>query len=466
LKIAIATHVQRARQFLRDELWDSQPEPRTAAARALAVLQFGVMIGQGFVKDHLLLRASALTYFTVLSIVPMLAIMISIAHAVGVTGNFAEAVVDRIAAGSPEAQEQILAFVKDANLGALGTLGAAMLFLTTVLGISNIERSFNEIWGVEQVRTWARRLPDYLTVLVVAPMLAGVALSLATTLKSQVLVQRLLDIPLFTTLYAYGLTQVPTVVLSLAFAFLIWFLPNTKVRPLSALLGGLVAGFLVMAAQSAYLGMSIGVARANALYGGFAQVPLLFIWIYFFWAIVLFGAEVAFAYQNLDLYRREVRGRKAGPAEREAIGLCIALEVACAFRDARKPWDADALADALKVPVRTVRDVLRHLEAAGIVAERGGPDREDDFQLGRPAETILVTDVIACLRGGREPLRGDDAVIRPVEALLAALDEGEGKGAAGQTLADLLSEVPRNRSPGAAAFPPAEARADPFGAQG
>jgi membrane protein len=190
---------------------------------------------------------------------------------------------------------------------------------------------------------------------------------------------------------------------------------------------------------------------------------LLFVWVYFFWAIVLFGAEVAFAYQNLDLYRRQVRGRKAGPAEREAIGLCIALEVARAFRDAREPWNADALAEALKVPVRTVRDVLRHLEAAGIVAERGGQDREDEFQLGRPAEAIPVTDVIDCLRGSREPMRADAAIAQPVESLLAALDEGETKSAAGRTVADLLTEVRPNRSAEVAL---AGASVDPSGARG
>jgi membrane protein len=224
-----------------------------------------------------------------------------------------------------------------------------------------------------------------------------------------------------------------------------------------------VAGFLVMAAQNVYVGFQVGAARANTLFGSFAALPLLFVWIYFLWAIVLFGAEVAFAYQNLDLYRRQVRGRKAGPAEREAIGLCIALEVARAFRDARKPWNADALAEALKVPVRTVRDVLRHLDAAGIVAERGGDDREDVFQLGRPAEAIPVTDVIGCLRGSREPMRADAAIAQPVESLLAALSEGEAKSAAGQTLADLLGEVPAS---GAAAVSPAGASVDPSGARG
>jgi len=450
--VAASQYLHRAQHFVRHEMWEVQPEPRSAAARALGLLQFAFMIGQGFVKDSLLLRASALTYFTVLSLVPLLAVMVGMADALGVTVNIADAVVDRIAAGSPESKDRILGFVENVNFRALGSLGAAVLFLTTVLGISNIERSFNQIWGVQRGRSWARRFPDYLAAIVIASLLAGVALSLATTLKSQSMVQRLLEFPVFSTLYSYGLRQVPAVVLSLAFAFLIWFMPNTKVRPASALLGGVVAGILVVLAQNLYLGLSFGMARAQTLYGNFAQLPLLFVWIYCFWAVVLFGAEISFAYQNLELYRREVRGKKVGTAEREAIALGIAVEVARAFRDGRKPWNADRLADALRVPVRTVRDLLAHLERAGIVAEIGGENRDEDFQLGRPASQVAVTDVMRCLRGDREHVLGDESIARPVNSLIAAMNEGEAKGAGGRTLEDLLVEI--DSGPGADSEPP------------
>lgn len=446
---SIGEHVQRAIQFVREELWEVQPEPRTAAARALAVLQFAVMIAQGFVRDQLLLRASALTYFTVLSLVPLLAITVSIATAVGMTGNFAAIVADQMLAVSPEAKSKILEFVENANLRALGTIGAATLFLTTVFGISNIERSLNRIWGVTQDRTWGRRLPDYLAVLVIAPILTFVALSLVTTFRSQAGVDRLLQLPGVTLLYAHGLKQVPAVILSLAFAFLIWFLPNTKVRPSAAILGGLVAGFLVVAAQNVFIGASVGAARADVLYGAFAPILLLFVWLYFFWAIVLFGAEVAFAYQNLDLYRREVRGQQPSPAAREAIALCITLEVARTFRYGYPGWNADDLADELKVPVRTVRDLVNRLEHDGILSERRDRDEHEGYQLGRPAERILVTDVIGCIRGQRQPIRAAAAVAQPVESLLAALSAGEVHSSAGQTVADILETIPPGDQAGA-----------------
>jgi membrane protein len=428
--------------FLSEGMWRAEFEPRTWTARGVALLQFVVMVGEGFVRDQLLLRASALSYFAVLSLVPLLAIVTSVLTALGVTEDVVTPIVERFLAGTPEVGDKVLQFVKSANIGGLGTLGAATLFLTTILGISNIERALNDIWGVKQERPWSRRLPDYLAVLIVAPLLLGTALSLTTTVKSQWIVQRLMEYRAFELVYDLGLKQAPVAVMALAFGFLYWFLPNTRVRPLAALLGGVVAAVLADVAVGIYMGMSVGVARANALYGVFAQIPLAFVWIYFFWAIVLFGAEIAFAYQNLDLYRREVRGERAGPAEREAIGLRIALEVGRAFRDSRAPWTADELADALRVPVRTVRDVLVPLQESNIVAALDASEKENAFQLGRPAERIEVADVLAALRGPREPVAGDASVAQTVETLLAELAEGEAKAAGGQSLAQVLACIP------------------------
>jgi membrane protein len=428
--------------FLGEGMWRAELEPRTWTARGVALLQFTVIVAEGFVRDNLLLRASALTYFAVLSIVPLLAIIGAILTAVGVTENVVEILVRQFAAGSPESQQKLLEVVRKANMRGLGTLGAATLFFTTVLGISNVERSLNHIWGVKQERPWARRLPDYLAVLIVAPILLGTALSLATTVKSQWIVQKLIEFETFALVYDLGLQQMPKLFMALAFGFVYWFLPNTSVRPFAALLGGVVAALLVDLTLGIYMGFGVGVARASALYGGLAQIPLLLVWIYFASAIVLFGAEIAFAYQNLHLYRREVRGVKAGPAEREAIGLRIVLEVGRAFRDSQAPWTADALADALQVPVRTVRDVLAALEKANIVAALDASEKGDAFQLGRPAERIEVVDVLVALRGPREPVAGDAVVTQTVERLLAELAEGEAKASAGQSLAQVLACVP------------------------
>ncbi|MCH8131151.1 MAG: YihY/virulence factor BrkB family protein [Myxococcales bacterium] len=300
---------------------------------------------------------------------------------------------------------------------------------------------------MKQERTWARKLPDYLAVLIIAPLLLGAGLSMATTIKSQWLVQKLLEYPVFEIAYSLGLKQLPTLVLAGAFTFLFWFLPNTPVRAFAAFLGGAVTAVAVNGALGLYVSMSVGAARANALYGGFAQLPLFFVWIYFFWAIVLFGAEVAFAYQNLELYRREVRGRNPDPAERESIGLRIVIEVARAFRDGAAPWTADRLAETMHVPVRAVRDVIQNLRDQRILVALGEAEPEDGYQLGRPAERIDIPMILAAVRGVREPTAGDPRVREVVDRILAAMGEGEAKAAQGQSLADVLAGMPTSTDP-------------------
>jgi membrane protein len=368
---------------------------------------------------------------------------VSIAGAFGVGSQaFVGTVVGTLAGAIPEAQQKIEALIADVNFTGLGTVGASVLLVTTVLAISNVESALNDIWGVRQARSWGRRFPDYLAVIVAAPLLGGISISLSTTLRSQWMLTRLLEVPLFAFLFQIGLRQLPWMILSLVFAFLYWFLPNTRVRPLSALLGAVPAAILFMLAQGLYIDLQIGVVRANVFFGTFAALPLLFASLYVFWAIVLLGAEMAFAHQNLHFYRQEVRGSAADPAQREAIGLRIVLEVARRFRDELPALDAAGMSESLSVPVRTVRQVADQLLARNILSLRVLEGNEEGLQLGRPAERIGVWDVLGGLRGTRIPGTGDTAISTAVEALLSELEGEAVKGAGGRTVADLLASIP------------------------
>ena len=429
----------RIHDFLSNKLWEIEPEDRSRLS-ALRLLQFAIMVVEGFVRDHLLLRASALAFFTVLSVVPLLAVAVSIASAVGVGSNtFVDWVVGTVAAGAPEAGQTIRRLIEGADFAGLGTVGGGVLFVTTVMAIGNVESTFNGIWGLSSGRGWARRFSDYLAVLVVAPVLAGVGLSLAATLKSQWAVSRLIEVPGLREFYQLGGQLLPLALLSLTFVFLYWFLPNTRVRLVSAGLGGLVAGVLVSGAQSVYVDFSVGVARANTFFGGFALLPLLFTWIYVFWAMVLLGAEIAFAHQNFALYRQEVRGDPAGPAEREAIALRMALAVARQFRAGGEAPDAASLADDLRVPVRTVRAVASSLLQAGIFSERSEAERAEVFQLGRPSDAICVGDVLDALRGawGRDTRD-------TTREVLGGLEHAAAEAGARRSLAELLAAEPKS----------------------
>ncbi len=438
---------ERIRRFFKEELWSEEPASRWIVARAVSLLQFAIMTAEGFVRDRLLLHASALTYFTLISLIPVFAIVVSIAAAIGIESSFADGLVEKLAAGAPGLQESILSQIKSANFKALGGIGAAIVFVLTVLGLSNVEGAFNSIWGVKKHRNWGRRFPDYLAILVVVP-LGATGLSLATGLQSEWLVQRLLQYEVFSLVYELGLRQLPWLTLAGSLALMFWFLPNTSVRFSSAALGGAVSALLILFAQDFYLTYSVGVARAHALFGAFAQLPLLMAWIYVFWAIVLFGAELAFAHQNLASYRQELSGSSALPAEREAIALRAALLIARAFDESATPETADSLTARLGAPIRIVREILGKLEEAGILSRRGETAAEEAYQLGQPSSRIRVIDVLAALRGHREAVAADpDAVL--VDQLLGDLDAAVAHKQGAQSLAELLSQLPSLDPPAA-----------------
>lgn len=435
----LPNRVEQGRSFLQQGLWRDDSAFRPQALRTL--LQLALLVGEGIARHQAPLRASALTYFTLLSLVPVFALVSSILTAIGVTENVLAPVFDQIGRVAPEVSARLLEVVQQANMGRLGSLGAASLFLTTLLGLGSIERALNEIWGVTRGRSWARRIPDYLAALVIAPLLIGTAISLATGAKSQWIVQRLLEQPWLGDLFGRGMAWLPAAMLAAAFGFLYGFMPNTRVKPLSALLGGLVAALGVNAGLSYYVGLSIGAARANALYGGFAQLPLFIVWTYVFWWIVLLGAEVAECHQNLARHRRsKQRSASAASPGPQALGLRVAVEIALRFRDGAPAADAEHLASALGVAPDDLAPVLARLQQAGFVAAWRSEDEACGYLLLRPPERIALDELLGALRS-EEPA----AAASRVESALAELETSAQRALAGRTLAELLDAPPAER---------------------
>lgn len=442
MAVDLAALRARAHRYFERDLWR---RPKTAEEPTLprlgrATLQVAVIVVQGIERDQLLLRASALTYFAMLSVIPLLAVAIALVGAFGASEDLARAAVEKIAAGSPAAVDTILDLVRKVSFRSFGAIGGAALFITTVFGLSSVERAFNAIWGIERERTPVRRFADYLAVLVIAALVFPAALSLGTTIRSETIVARLLEVPGLAQAWEVGLRQAPTLLLWLGFAFLYWFLPNTSVRLGPTLLGGFVAAVFFTLAQAAYIGLNVGVARANALFGSFAVLPLLLGWLYVSWVVVLLGCEVAFAAQNLASFRVARQGEEPRPAAREAIGVAIALRVANAFSEGEGVTAEDLAAD-LDVPVRTVRALLKDLEAGAIVSCRGTDD-EDRYQLGRAAERVQVAQVLEALRGRSGlpgPPHAHDGAVRK---LVDEVEQGVTDALRSRSLADLMAESP------------------------
>jgi len=408
--------------------------------RGQRFLQFCAAVVESVLRDMIPLRASALTYYTVLAVVPLLAFALSIMQAVGANRGFVPRVIEQLTSVSPEAGRFILETVENVNFAQLGTIGAAVLFLTTLLGLFSIERTFNQIWGVTRARSIDRRITDYLAVLVVVPILLGVALSLSATLQSQTLVRQLLERPWFALLYSTGLRWAPVAFLGLGFAFLYWFVPNTRVRVSGALLGGIVAAALFTGLQNVYVRFNVGATNSNALYGGLAALPLFLAWVYVSWMIVLLGAEIAAALENAAELRRMRSGAEPSPAAREALGLAIAVRLARGFDAGAQAVSAEQLSDDLRLSIRSAREILADLERAGVAARAAELDREDAFQLGRAADRIRVGELLDALRGARGSALAAASDSAALSHTLAELDRCSAEAVADLTLEDLARD--------------------------
>jgi membrane protein len=401
-----------------------------------------VLIAEGFVRDELLLRAHSLAYLTLLSIVPLLALAVALVDLIADGPAAAARILDLLAV-APDAKANFLERVTHFNFRALGGVASAFLLATMILAVGRVERALNALWGVTERRAWMRRIPDYLAVIVIAPLMLGASISLRAAFESQTLVQKALEFPLLGLLYRSGLRWAPLLLVIFALSFLYWFLPNTRVRRRSALLGGVVGGIFFNAAQVAYVALTLGAkSRMDEAFAASAWIVMFLIWVYIAWAVVLLGAEVAYAHQTLSLYRREVRGKVAGTAARETIGLAIALCCARAFHERGQPWHPDALSDSLDVPLRTVREVLRSLEEAGIVTPCGG-ESIGCYQMARPAEQVRVSDVLIALRGNATVPLGVADLSRTVNGLIAEVERAGGAVAEARSLRDLLDAAPR-----------------------
>ncbi len=443
---------ERVRGFLLDGLWKAEYGPQSWMGWLVSWLQLGALIVRGFVDDKLLLRASALTYITSLSIVPVLVVLISVIDWLGLSRGLVELGAKQFLASSPDAVERILGVVESANIGAFGSVGGAIFLVTTILSLRHVEETFNEIWGAIQGRSWLRRFTNYLAVLISVPLVLGTLVSISGDIGDGALAEQLEAMPMADVVRDLATGVGPLAFLFLSFTVVYFVLPNTPVRVLSAAIGGAVAAVLFVSAQYVYVSFSIGAARYDSLFGGFAIVPLLLVWIYVSWSIVLLGAEIAYAHQNLARYRREARDSELEPAELESVGLRLLVELARGFRDGWPPESADRLSTRLGSSLRTVANLLVRFERVGLVTLCGAGDGESQYQLGRAAASIELGEVFLALRGRRQDrVHGGEAdtnhtTERRVEDLLAEVQEATAALRA-RTLLDVIEPLPRREPP-------------------
>lgn len=256
----------------------------------------GRMLVRKFIADRCTTLASALSFSSMLSIVPFLAILFSILKALDVHTTLVPMLLSNIAAGSQEIVARILRYINNTRVGSLGVIGLITLFMSVMATLDNIEEAFNQICGIGHGKAVHHKLRDYLIVIFAIPLLTALAVSLTTSLQHQGVVKWFLRLPGIGNLLLLRL--VPYLSIWIALVCLYLFIPNVRVRFRHALAGGLIAGTAWQVAQWTFIHFQLGVSRYNAIYGTLALLPVFMIWIYTSWIIVLAGMEVVWYLQD------------------------------------------------------------------------------------------------------------------------------------------------------------------------
>jgi membrane protein len=377
----------------------------------LSPLRIFLLAIRRFTEDRCELRASALTFYSLLSIVPVVAMAFGVAKGFGLEKVLEAQLLEKFQ-GQPEMAERILGFARtlleNTKGGAIAGAGVVVLFWSVVKVLGNIEGSFNDIWGIKKARSFGRKLADYLSVMMICPVLLIIASSVTVLLTTQVaaMVEKLAFLGAAVGPIIFLLRLLPYTVIWLLFTFMYMFMPNGKVQLKSGVWGGIVAGTVYQLGQFGYLKFQIGVSSYGAIYGSFAALPLFLVWLQLSWLMVLFGAEISFARQNVAAYEFESDCSQLSQASKRTVALIIAHHCIKAFLQAEKPSTAEEIAREMEIPIRLVRSALAELTDNKILSEVYGIEVSDTaYQPGCHIDDLTVTKIV-----GRLDRHGSDAI--------------------------------------------------------
>jgi len=376
-------------------------------------------------RDQLTLLAMSLVYTTLLSLVPLIAVSFSVLKAFGVH-NQIEPLMYNLVIGmgdkGAELIERIMGFVDNINAGALGALGLGILLFTVVSMLQKIERAFNYIWKINRPRRLAQRFSDYLSVILVGPVLIFTALGLITSVKKTGLVQYLENIEPFGSILSIGSQFLPYLLVIFAFTFIYIFIPNTKVKLRSAFIGAVVSGLLWEGAGLTFASFVASSTTQTAIYSSFAILIFFIIWLYLGWMILLIGADVSYYHQNPLQMSRNRHPVEINTHLKERLALLLMHYIGDSFYHNRPAWTVDMLSGKLAISRDVIQKVIDLLIANQIVTENAHVPT--GLLPARDLDTIKLIDIIDAVRVyNPQPERINKARLSsvPVDAIMENL---------------------------------------------
>ncbi len=397
--------LERLQSFFTEQIW-GVPGPGLRRGEALfyRLCRVAYSTVRAFFDNRLTVRAAALTYFSVLSIVPFLAFAFAVIKGFGAYSSFIEGTVRpylrQTFAGNQallESSNKILHFVEHTDVSKLGTVGMLFLVYTSVSLISSVEQALNDIWGAKTTRPLLRQVTDYVTLLVTTPLLILVAATFATAAQSSDAVRFLRQTLGLGPLIDFLLRFTSVLVVGIALFAIYTILPNVRTRLRSALFGAAVSAVLWQGALVLHVQFQMGVARYNALYSVLSALPIFLVWTYLSWLIVLVGAQVAASHQNDQATRQRLRAQRADQALKETLAVVAAAQVTRDFLTGGPRRGHEDLAELVEVPPPAMEEILEALVRAGLLA-RTVSGKEIGYLPGRDPDTIRLKDLRDALR--------------------------------------------------------------------
>jgi len=364
---AIMSRADRSRRVVAERLRKSTPF--WIRQRRIIYLLY-----KGIKRDNIYIKASALTFFTILSVIPMVALAFGIAKGFGLNDELRAQIIMQF-----HNQEQVMNWILDfanntleqTSGGWLAGIGVVFLFSTVGQLLRYVENAFNSIWKVEETRVWYRQVTDYLAVIILVPVLfvaSSSATVLATTRLNEIL-GRSDMLEGLKPVVAFLIQLIPFILLCTISTAAFLAMPNTRVKLRNALIAGLIAGIALQVLQILYVETQMGLTRLGALYGSFAAVPLLMVWIQMSWVIVLMGAQLTYYLQNITRYEFEFDVQTVSPRQKKRLSLLVMHSLIEDFVKGAEPRAPEEISLELSLPARTVHDCLDMLNEASLVTE-------------------------------------------------------------------------------------------------
>ena len=386
--------INQIRIFLTEDIWrvteDEISKKRNILYNTIKIITLSI---REFIQGRVINKASALTYSTLLAIIPILAILFAIARGFGLD-NLLEEQLRTGLEGQAIAAETLLSFIdsylSQAKNGVFIGVGIIMLFYTVLLLTHNMEQTFNSIWQVKKLRSLYRKMTDYFSMLLLLPLLillsSGISIFMSTFMKT--MEEYTLLGPVIKSL----VRLTPYVLTWCMFTALYIFMPNTKVKLKYAILPGILAGSAFQAFQYLYIGSQIWVSRYNAIYGSFAAIPMFLLWTQISWSICLFGAQLCYVAQNLRNFSFSKETENISRRYHDFLCILIMSLICKRFQTEEPPYTAETLSDEHKIPIRLTTTILYELQDLHLIYET--PMENEDEEMGYlPAVDINLLNV-------------------------------------------------------------------------